>query len=497
MSERVLDVGITAPFALQDVMASVEHEAGTTTIELKGGRFTGELPGRPRSLRLLDEMPPEGAVPAEAGEPTGPPEGEPVAIERLFGDGVAVPESGVLRLQIVWGTPCHQAVETGEGRRFGSYEHQMCADTVGLDENGGRLEIAGLVMPITRDDLLPVAGHRLRFGDIIALAGDFYAHLDDDAERDFGWAWPVIGGFSGWLAGRNYQEPLAASEAAESEDILGVIARDRDADHGVAGETCALVRDSIAGRYPARRYLALASQNFCHFGSQPADGSRDDERNLALRLYSAYHKRALAEARAAGGDRRGLLAALACDAFGCHFLTDLFASGHMRVPRRELADHGGILVGSLHRSHAMHAEDNRLGLWCAARGTADGARRTVWRAFGDGMLRTDEAAAHRQQVREAVRRSAAEVFAASRGVRVEPERTGEYLIPQPLASGERPRAGDVVLGDLDQSVANHYPRYWLLADGHIANRVGGPDEPGYRYRAGLFDVRELDFGDAP
>src|SRR5262245_23815905 len=99
MSERVLDVGITAPFAMHDLMASVEHESGTTTIELKGGRFTGELPGRPRSLSLLDELPPESGPPAEAGEPAGPPVGEPVGIEQLFGEGVSVPDGGVLRLQ--------------------------------------------------------------------------------------------------------------------------------------------------------------------------------------------------------------------------------------------------------------------------------------------------------------------------------------------------------------------------------------------------------------
>lgn len=78
------------------------------------------------------------------------------------------------------------------------------------------------------------------------------------------------------LAGRDYRSPtLAEAPAADAAVVLDVIERDKDADHGAVGEACAIIKESLLNKYPARRYLALASQNFCHFGAQPAAcGSR-------------------------------------------------------------------------------------------------------------------------------------------------------------------------------------------------------------------------------
>jgi hypothetical protein len=497
MSDSQLMVRISAPFGLCDAMAEVEHEGGTTIIAIAQGRYEGTVPGRPLRVRLLEELDaaPASAAGADGTGPDGEPDGVPVSVDELFGAGVAVPDGGELRLLVVWGTPCHQTVELKEGRRFGSYEHQLCAELVGLDEHEQPYSIDGMAMPLAKDDRLPVGEHRLRFGEIISLAGDFYGHLDTRAANELAWAWPELTGFVGWLAGRDYRQPsLADAEAGEPHGVLHVIERDKNTTHGVAGELCQLVQDSVRGSYPARRYLALASQNYCHFGSQPSDGSVDDERNTALKLYRAYHARALDEARAAGWDQQALLRAFACDAFGCHFLTDLFASGHMRVPRRELGERYGILVGALRKSHAMHAEDNALGLWCATRGSLGSARRRVWRAYGDGMLRTDEAKPHLAQVREAVRRSALEVFAAARGGTVPETERAEWLIPHPLAAGERPADADVILGGGDPRVPNHYPLYWLLPSGQIAQRVGGHHEATYHYKDGILSSHELQFG---
>src|SRR5262249_54435026 len=157
-----------------------------------------------------------------------------------------------------------------------------------------------------------------------------------------------------------------------------------------------------------RRYLALASQNYCHFAAVPSNkpGGID-----AMRVYNAYHTRALKEASMAHGTSSPAVAfrcALAADAFGCHFLTDSFPSGHMRVPRRQLAKRYGILRGSLKMSKSMHDEDNTRGLWCSTLATKSSKRRMVWRAFGDGQLRKAEATAHLRQVQEAVRRSTGE-----------------------------------------------------------------------------------------
>lgn len=493
MGDANLKVHVVTPFGACDVLALVTYEGGEREVQIRQGRYEATLPGRPLRLRFLDEaVESTETSPSISGDEQG---GVAVTVDQLFGDGVDVPASGELNVLAVWGTPCHQRVETDEGRRFGSFEHQMCANTVGLDKEGQPESMQGAVAPLNKDELLRVGNSELRFGDIIALAGDFYAFYDARAVKELSWAWPELGGFTGWLSGRDYREPsLASAEAKDSANILEIIKRDKDADHGVAGEMCQLVDDSVKGTYPARRYLALASQNYCHFGSQPADGTVDDERNLALQLYRAYHKRALEAARAAGDDQRALGEAFACDAFGCHFLTDLFASGHMRVPRRELGEKYGILIGALRKSHAMHAEDNAHGLWVAARGSLGSNARIVWRAYGDGMLRTDQAATHLAQVTEAVRLSAREVFAASCGVSVMENECAEWWLPHPLAAGETPRASDQVLGDADPTVANHYPLYWLLPTGDIATRVGKRHESRYRFKTGLLQSLDIEFG---
>jgi hypothetical protein len=67
-------------------------------------------------------------------------------------------------------------------------------------------------------------------------------------------------------------------------------------------------------------------------------------------------------------------AAIAQTAYGLHFLTDGFASGHMRTPRSRLAESGSLLSG------VMHDFDNRMGLL-----VKNGFGET-WRAFGDSHL---------------------------------------------------------------------------------------------------------------
>lgn len=46
--------------------------------------------------------------------------------------------------------------------------------------------------------------------------------------------------------------------------------------------------------------------------------------------------RAAAKESTKGGKSKMLIKAYVYDAFACHFLTDLFSSGHLRSPRRDL-----------------------------------------------------------------------------------------------------------------------------------------------------------------
>lgn len=476
-----LNIRITAPFLLGDLPAVVETSSGAVPILLRAGAYQGDVAGALR-LKLLETGDAADALQLEDGDRAGTPAGPAVSVEELFEHGIEIPADGRVEVQISWGTPCHHEPAQPEGKRFGSFEHILCAERVGRDIAGKPLKIRGIECRVSAETQLAFGGKAFNFGQIIALAGDFYAHFDDRAATEFAWAWPKLGGFVGWLAS-DYRAPtLDGDDPAVPTDILRIVERDKDASRGTAGEFAMLAFDALRSAYPARRYLALASQNFCHFASQPPDGAIDDTRNLALTLYQAYHVRAISMARAAKDSPAGEDAfrlAVACDAFGCHFLTDIFASGHMRVPRRELSTKHGILRGALRMAHAMHGEDNRLGLWCTTRGLNPPGNRTVWRAFGDGYLQRDEARPHLVRVQEAVRSSVAEVFAAYCGAADAGEAPATAHVPVPLPPGDGPTAADTADTKVAPSTKNHYPMYWLTADGCIARREGGPDSPNY------------------
>jgi hypothetical protein len=470
----ILKISVTSPLPSEPWTAVVELEGGGREhIRIENGWFEGEMPARPRRVTCLLDAVPEARASATRAPSESAASLLAVDVMGLFGRGVEVPENGRLDLQLLWLAPCDGVPdEAPEGKRFGSYEHTLCAERIGKNAAGGALEIEGIRAHFSSQWDFNVGGKSLRFGIIIALAGDFYAHLDDEAARDFAWAWPEVAGLRGWLAG-DYRAMTLAGDNEGNVDALH-----DHIHHEVAGGQyggLAEALNTLKLKHPMRRYLALASQNICHFACQNTGYS--PENNPALSLYRAYHERALKEARAAGeaGDRDALDAALVADAFGCHFLTDLFASGHIRVPRDVLGERFGITKGALVMSKRIHDEDNREGLWVTPMKPSEGAR-VVWRAYGDDSLQIDEARAHLAQIQEAVRRSTAEVFAAYCAVRagVSPQAmpAAEDLVPVPLPPGEGPVDTDVSpdgtpLPDLPP---NRPPLYKILDDGRVAER---------------------------
>jgi hypothetical protein len=330
-----------------------------------------------------------------------------------------------------------------------------------------------------------VGEKNLTFGEIICLAGDYYAHLDAASAEKFVRVWPPLEGVAAWLGGDYRGTTLYDDSADHVHPLLKIIRRDRDVgERGTAAEAIVGLNDRARHEYPLRRYLALASQNYCHFtcphpGWTPEGGE-------ALHLYDGYHARALEEAaQARGGRVERLHAALATDAFGCHFLTDSFSSGHMRVPRRLLGEQFGVLRGSLRMSKQMHDEDNAQGLWCTTL-EPQGDKRWVWRAYGDGFLGSDEAQLNLYMVQEAVRRSAAEVVHAFLGAAFPPGQSARGLMPVPLAPGAGPRMGDVMpdASAPPRTLPNHYPYFWFDGAGRVIERDGGLDSPLYKYPDG-------------
>ncbi|MBK5525728.1 phospholipase [Pseudomonas sp. TH08] len=254
-------------------------------------------------------------------------------------------------------------------------------------------------------------GLSLTYGQVLALGGDFYGIPDRPVSEG---ATPVdrLQRFNAAF------DSLAVLPAARAEatQILAVMQKEIDAvkqaikdgkqpheAYDALGDTLSEEWNKITGGgsfvsalFPLGRYLKLAANNADHFGE------------WAKLAYIAGHTAALQTAIAARAnhDEQQLERAYAMNAFADHFLTDLFSSGHLRVPRKELAavvtpsDLGSLIT------RFMHDEDSKFGLK-VRNGHGD-----QWRAYGDKRYFDATDADNRTQVNQAVQTSADEVFAA-------------------------------------------------------------------------------------
>ncbi|MDR2307165.1 MAG: hypothetical protein LBE53_08220 [Paucimonas sp.] len=304
--------------------------------------------------------------------------------------------------------PANAGKPTGRGPElyFEGAEHTAIGDNTLLRFVAGQPGIPAHQAPLPLPN-----GLTLTYGQVIALGGDFYglperpiADGANEAER-----------IARFAQAFDSLARLPAAKA-EAEQILAVMQEEVGAanqaikDGRQPHEAYDALGDSLSGRwnritgggsfasdfFPLGRYLKLAASNWDHFG------------RWALLAYQAGHAAALQQAvkARASGSERDLQVAYAMNAFADHFLTDLFSAGHLRVPRKALADTVTPSdVGSL-ISRFMHDEDSQYGL--AVR-NAEGEQ---WRAYGDKRYFDSVDVANRRQVGRAVQRSADEVFQA-------------------------------------------------------------------------------------
>jgi hypothetical protein len=174
--------------------------------------------------------------------------------------------------------------------------------------------------PLTDLEIRP--GLSLTYGEVVALAGDYYGSPEELTDE---------------------------LTPAVAEAIRGVTPQDEGT----------FLLNTHRGWFD---YAMLANKNQDHFA--PRSWAR----------YAHHHKEALTLALI----NRDLDAALVRNAFADHFLSDAFASGHLRVPRDALVGLPGALP-----TRKMHDEENVYGLWVQ---TASGF---VWRAYGDDHLGTN------------------------------------------------------------------------------------------------------------
>lgn len=197
------------------------------------------------------------------------------------------------------------------------------------------------------------------------------------------------------------------------EDILSKMSNDNDRQYNcITGGGCT----TSAWWLMPGRYMNLLNSNYDHFGDH------------AYISYLAGHQVALAQAAAAhvSGDIKQLELAYAMNAFASHFLSDRFASGHIRVPRLEMVDHVTPgTIGSLLSSY-MHEEESQYGLHVY------NARGDTWMAYGDKYYFSPQSEEHRRLLHEALQESATQIYTAYQTGSADIPDQANKLLPMPI-----------------------------------------------------------------
>ncbi|KAI9170786.1 hypothetical protein HJFPF1_00259 [Paramyrothecium foliicola] len=220
----------------------------------------------------------------------------------------------------------------------------------------------------------------LSFGDIIALAADFYYRWRvGECHPSISDDWDINPSRSLDIAAENVNllrtdspdilncvRPLIQQQRAETKD-----ARSR-------GQDIAQAYHNIEDKYNKKftlcglGYVVIALCNPDHFG------------NDAKKAYSSVHTLALKKAQEGHKSKKesDLKEAYFIEGFAQHYLTDMFAAGHIRTPRRLL--HSISFTPDLYPGDrcckAQHDEDGANGLWVT---NEEGYS---WAAYGDKHL---------------------------------------------------------------------------------------------------------------
>ena len=117
------------------------------------------------------------------------------------------------------------------------------------------------------------------------------------------------------------------------------------------------------------------------------------------------------------------------EAFALHYLTDLFATGHLRTPRRQLHQSNVNIFQPLDLSERFypadavaklqHGEDNAMGLW------VENKRGEAWPAYGDKQSYNAKSTKNLQQAMIAAQSGVDEIwtaYASPAAIQIDPNR---------------------------------------------------------------------------
>lgn len=181
-----------------------------------------------------------------------------------------------------------------------------------------------------RQDAIRILTTGLTYGELMALAGDLYGAFDDETKGEQG---------------------MMRAPLAEVVELVILASRDKTAH----------VTSHDLNAASGGRFLSLAKRNTPHF-TMVASGVS------ALEQYRKYHALAIAAAKS------DTTTALMLNAFADHFLSDMFASGHVAIARDTTN------TGTNIADRATHNFYNKVGVPVRNR------RGKTWIAYGDQSL---------------------------------------------------------------------------------------------------------------
>lgn len=340
---------------------------------------------------------------------------------------------------------------------FNSEEHKYIGDQVKVclpthnKENCGSYSRSKMMLTLPN-------GLKVSYGDIIFLAGDLYGVPDE----------PIS---SGKTTQSQQQRFIAAfnslaktNDLAEAHKLLGrvhgrlklllqglkngvqasttykKIGSNNDYFNVTTGGGGKLKITALKDIFPYGRYIKLANKNLDHF------------ENDALIAYNTGHTVALRTALTGQ-----LELAYEQNAFASHYLTDSYAAGHMRSPRRVMYNRIHLpLLGKLLLTNLMHDEDNCLGL------QVSNQNKDLWQAYGDGRYLDDVNKHARSIINTMVNCSANEIYQTYKQKKIVNLGCNKYL-------------------PIYQSSANTAPRF-RVKNGCIQRRKDFNNPYNYKYR---------------
>lgn len=349
--------------------------------------------------------------------------------------GVPLPlEKGDNQVVIAGAAPCcshnsTRAVQPLRRTLFETSEHMLIPYGLSLRfENGAQMGQSAMLT------LQP--NFRLTYGQIIALGGDFYGDparpiclepTEDARKQQFARNYGSL-----VTSGAEVTTILGIAKKFEFDPIAAAIKQGR-VPSGVyvqeGGEGWGLMSDSDRAYDRATggtdggsfgRYVNIANTNFDHFGTDAVSAYLAGH-TLAQEM--AVKAKSMPDAASRAIQLQG---AYAMNAFADHFLTDLFAAGHIRTPRHALYDlawtsatqaFAGLLA------QRMHDEDNKFGVW------VENSLGDKWVAHGDKRYRDRPNSANRRMVKRTIQKSMDEVWEAfeTQRVRVNDSAVPNYL----------------------------------------------------------------------